>query len=65
MKHPQRRYEAAVSVAVVAVLAVLWAIEFGLGDPPEPGYVASAVVVSIVATPWVIAARLLWRAGPS
>ena len=59
MKQPGRRYELAVSAAVVAVFAALWAIELGVGDPPEPGYVGSAAVV---ATPWVIASQLLWRA---
>jgi len=62
VKQPGRRYELAVSAAVVAVFAALWAIEFGVGDPPEPGYMGSAVVVALVATPWVIASQLLWRA---
>lgn len=62
MKQTERRYEVGVSVAVMAVFAALWAIEFGLGAPPEVGYVASAVLVAMIAMPWVIAARLLWRA---
>jgi hypothetical protein len=61
MKRTGRRSEVAVSLAVVAVFAALWVLEFGIGAPPEPGYVASVVVVALVAAPWLIAARLLWR----
>jgi hypothetical protein len=58
----QRRGEVAVCAVVVAAFATLWAVEFGLRGPSGPGYAASAVLVAIVATPWVIAAWLLWRA---
>jgi hypothetical protein len=62
MKRTGRRSEVAVSLAVVAVFAALWVLEFGIGAPPEPGYAASVVVVALVAAPWLIAAaRLLWR----
>jgi hypothetical protein len=39
-------------------------IVFAMGDPPEfqSQYVSSAVMVAVVATLWVIAVRLLWRA---
>jgi hypothetical protein len=46
MNRTGRRAEVAVSLAVVAVFAALWVLEFGVGAPPEPGYVASVVVVT-------------------
>src|SRR5262245_1526024 len=64
MKSVERRYEFVLSASVVAVFAVFWAVEFLTGDPPEfpSQYLFSAIMVAVVATPWVIAARLLWRA---
>jgi hypothetical protein len=64
MTPADRRYERLVCAAVVAVFAAVWVIVFALGEPPERSekYVMSAVLVALVATPWVFAVRLLWRA---
>lgn len=64
MKRTGRKHEFALSAAVVAAFATFWFVEFALGDAPEfrSQYVSSAILVAIVATPWVIAVRLLWRA---
>jgi hypothetical protein len=58
------RYEFALTFAVIAVFAVLWVIGIITSDPPPPpaAYLASAILLALVATPWVAAVLLLWRA---
>jgi hypothetical protein len=64
MNRSERRYEAGLSAAVVAVFAAFWLIAVATSEPMEypSQYVISAVMVALLATPWVFAARLLWRA---
>ncbi|MCI0587466.1 MAG: hypothetical protein L0323_11560 [Planctomycetes bacterium] len=63
MKGADRRHERLVTAAVAAPFAAFWVIVFALGEPPEfpSKYATSAILVAGIATPWVIAARLLWR----
>src|SRR5687767_2554042 len=58
------RYELVVSAAVVAVFAAFWVITFAMSEPPEfqSQYGLSAIMVTVIALPWVLAVRLLWRA---
>lgn len=70
MKCSEHRYEFAVSAAVVAMFAAFWVIGVivasgGLPEDPKPGLgycVQLAVGWALVATPWAVAVRLLWRA---
>jgi hypothetical protein len=64
MNRSERRYEVGLSAAVVAVFAAFWLIAVATSDPLEypSQYVISAVMVALLATPWVFAVRLLWRA---
>jgi hypothetical protein len=64
MSLPERRYEGVVSAVVIAAFAAFWMVAFAAGDPPEfrSQYLYSAILMAMLATPWVIAARLLWRA---
>jgi hypothetical protein len=56
--------ERALTAAVITAFAALWLGVFGLGEPPEyrSQYFTSALMVAILTTPWVIAARVLLRA---
>jgi hypothetical protein len=64
MSRSERHHERWLSAAVAAVFAAFWAITIVTSDPPEfrSQYVMHAVLWMLVTTPWVIAARLLWRA---
>jgi hypothetical protein len=65
MTRAARRYELAVSAAVVALFAAYWAIALATSKPPEHQslYVQQFVILmTVLAAPWVIAVRLLWRA---
>jgi hypothetical protein len=59
-----RRQEWVVSATVAGALAVFWIVLVAREPPPEsPGkYVMVAALWAVVSAPWVIAARLLWRA---
>jgi hypothetical protein len=61
---PRRRYEFALAAAVFAVFAALWVIGIVTSDPPPPqdAYLATAILLAVVATPWVAAVLLSWRA---
>jgi hypothetical protein len=52
------------TAAVFAVFAAFWVIVWALGEPPEfpEMYWKSAIMIAIVATPWVFAVRVLFRA---
>jgi hypothetical protein len=58
----ERWYEVAVCAAVAVAFAGFWLVAAVMSDAPTGGYLASAVLVAIVAAPWVVAAWLLWRA---
>ncbi len=64
MKSASNRHEQALTAVVVAVFAAFSVVVFALEDPPElpSQYLSSAVALAVVATPWVIAARRMWRA---
>jgi hypothetical protein len=64
MSDKAARYEIVMSAAVAAVFAAFWLLAVALNDPPEFAfqYLFTAVVVALVASPWVIAVRLLSRA---
>ena len=65
MKDIDRRIERVLMAVVAAAFAAFWLIEFALEDPPEYSsqYLVSAFMVAVIATPWVFAVRILWRAG--
>jgi hypothetical protein len=52
------------SVAVIAVFVLLGALGVAASGPPQTqeAWVAQAVIWAVIATPWVFAARILWRA---
>jgi hypothetical protein len=64
MKSLDRNYESIVSAFVVAVFAAIAFVVVATNDPPEfnEQYVQLAIAWLLITTPWVFAARLLWRA---
>jgi hypothetical protein len=64
MNNIAQQFESVVCWAVVAAFATFWLMAVGLNDPPEfqSQYLKSAIAVAVIATPWVFAARMLWRA---
>lgn len=64
MKDIERCIERVLMALVAAAFAAFWLIAFALEDPPEYSsqYLISAFMVAVIATPWVFAVRILWRA---
>jgi len=64
MKDIERYIERVLMAVVAAAFAAFWLFAVALEDPPEYSsqYLISAFMVAVIATPWVFAVRILWRA---
>ncbi len=63
MNREARRYQFAISAAVAAAFGGFWIIMWAVSEPPEfpAQYVLTALAITILGTPWVIASRILFR----
>ncbi len=63
MNRSAQRVELALSASVVIAFAAYWGMTVYLSDPPEyqSQYVLSAIAMTVLGAPFVVAVRLLWR----